>query len=167
VAGVYGKGTGVIAYLAAPLFSQIERRWNRELARLLAERVPGLTVILPQDFRIKGRYNDRKRFQLLFDRCVEAVSGADVVVAVLDGPDTDSGVSFEMGYAFAKDIPVVGVRTDFRQLQERGVNMMCSRACAEYVCRMSFGESVEDLAGDVARKIAAVARRKPPAARGE
>ncbi len=146
----------MIAYLAAPLFSQVERRWNREFADLLARRVSGLEVILPQDFRVEGRYNDRKRFQALFKKCIEALKSADVVVAVLDGADTDSGVAFEMGYAYASGLPVVGVRTDFRQSQERGVNLMCSRPCAQFVCRMSFNESIEDLARAVARKVVAV-----------
>ena len=150
----------MIVYLAAPLFSQVERRWNREFAGLLAERTPGLEVILPQDFRVRGRYNDRKRFTELFRKCIEAVRCADVVVAVLDGPDTDSGVAFEMGYAYASGVPVVGVRTDFRQSQERGVNLMCSRPCAQFVCRMSFNESIEELAAHVARKIVAAVRSK-------
>jgi nucleoside 2-deoxyribosyltransferase len=153
----------VIVYLAAPLFSQVERRWNRELAKLLSERIPDATVVLPQDFRVGGRYNDRRHLAALFRKCIEAVDSAHVVVAVLDGPDADSGVAFEMGYAYAKGVPVVGVRTDYRQSQERGVNLMCSRPCAEYVCRMSFGESVEALAEEVARKVLRAARpgRRP------
>ena len=150
----------MVVYLAAPLFSQVERRWNRELARLLAERVAGLEVILPQDFRIGGRYNDRSRLGELFQKCISALKSADVVVAVLDGADTDSGVAFEMGFAYASGIPVVGVRTDFRQSQERGVNIMCYRPCAAYVCQMSFNESIEDLAEEVARKVLAVARSR-------
>ncbi len=150
----------MIVYFAAPLFSQVERRWNREFAKLLEDRTPGLEVVLPQDFRVQGRYNDRKRFKELFRKCVEAVKSADVVVAVLDGPDTDSGVAFEMGYAYALGLPVVGVRTDFRQSQERGVNLMCSRPCAQFVCRMSFNESIEELSREVARKIVAAARSK-------
>jgi nucleoside 2-deoxyribosyltransferase len=149
----------MVVYLAAPLFSQVERRWNRELAKLLAQRVPDLTVALPQDFRVEGRFNDRKRLEALFERCIRGVESADAIVAVLDGPDTDSGVAFEMGYAHALGIPVIGVRTDFRQSQERGVNLMCSRPCAEYVCRMSFGESVEALADEVARKLVAAVGR--------
>ena len=148
------------AYLAAPLFSQVERRWNRDLARHVSALVPGLTITLPQDFKVEGRYNDRKRFEHLFAQCVGAIASADVVIAVLDGADCDSGVAFELGYAYAKGIPVVGVRTDFRQLQERGVNLMCSRSCAEFVCRMSFGESIEDLARDVARKIVALSKSR-------
>jgi nucleoside 2-deoxyribosyltransferase len=147
----------MVVYLAAPLFTQVERRWNRELARLLEERIDGLKVVLPQDCRVDGRYNDRRRLEELFTRCIEGVRAADVVVAILDGPDADSGVAFEMGYAHASGKPIVGVRTDFRQSQERGVNLMVSRPCAEFVCRMSFNESVEALADDVAKKIGAVA----------
>ena len=142
-------------YLAAPLFTQVERRWNRELARLLEERVSGLEVVLPQDYRVDGRFNDRQRMAELFRLCVEDVKAADALVAILDGPDADSGVAFEMGYAHAGGTPIVGVRTDFRQSQERGVNLMVSRPCAEFVCRMSFNESIEALADDVAKKIVA------------
>lgn len=148
-------------YFAAPLFAQHERKWNRELAGLLEERLKlhrklnadDVEVVLPQDFRDRGRYNDRKRLQVLFEKCIEAVRSADVVVACLDGPDVDSGVAFEMGYAHALGKPVVGVRTDFRQLQERGVNLMCSRPCVEYVCRMSFDEDPRHVADELARKV--------------
>lgn len=39
---------------------------------------------------------------------------ADVVLAVLDGPDVDSGTAAEIGWAAANRIPVVGWRSDFR-----------------------------------------------------
>jgi len=154
----------MLVYLAAPLFTQVERRWNRELARLLEERVEGLEVVLPQDYRVEGRFNDRQRLAELFRLCMKDVDRADTIVAILDGPDADSGVAFEMGYAHAQGKPIIGVRTDFRQSQERGVNMMVSRPCAEFVCRMSFNESVEALADDVAKKIAIVAGRADKAA---
>ncbi len=147
----------MVVYLAAPLFTQVERRWNRELARLLEERVEGLEVVLPQDYRVDGRFNDRQRLEELFTRCIEGVRAADVIVAILDGPDADSGVAFEMGYAHASGKPIVGVRTDFRQSQERGVNLMVSRPCTGFVCRMSFNEEIEPLADDVAKRIVAAA----------
>ncbi len=156
----------MVVYLAAPLFTQVERRWNRELARLLEERVDGLEVLLPQDYRVEGRFNDRQRLAELFRLCIGDVNRADVVIAILDGPDADSGVAFEMGYAYAQGTPIVGVRTDFRQSQERGVNLMVSRPCTEFVCRMSFNESVEALADDVAKKLAAVAGAAAPRSGG-
>ena len=37
-----------------------------------------------------------------------------MVVAILDGPDVDSGTEFEVGYACAKGKPVIGLKTDVR-----------------------------------------------------
>ena len=39
---------------------------------------------------------------------------ADAVLAVLDGPDVDSGTAAEIGWAAAHKTPIVGLRTDFR-----------------------------------------------------
>ena len=43
-----------------------------------------------------------------------AIDEADAVVAVLDGPDVDSGTAAEIGYAFARGKLIVGYRGDFR-----------------------------------------------------
>lgn len=39
---------------------------------------------------------------------------AAAVLAVLDGPDVDSGTAAEVGWAAASGLPVIGLRTDFR-----------------------------------------------------
>ena len=39
---------------------------------------------------------------------------ATAVLAVLDGPDVDSGTAAEIGWAAARQLPVIGLRTDFR-----------------------------------------------------
>jgi nucleoside 2-deoxyribosyltransferase len=39
---------------------------------------------------------------------------ATAVLAVLDGPDVDSGTAAEIGWAAAHRRPVIGLRTDFR-----------------------------------------------------
>lgn len=39
---------------------------------------------------------------------------ADVVVAVLNGPDVDSGVAWEIGFAYASKKPIVGIVDDTR-----------------------------------------------------
>ena len=43
-----------------------------------------------------------------------AIDRADGVVAILDGPDVDSGTAAEIGYAFARGKFIVGYRGDFR-----------------------------------------------------
>jgi nucleoside 2-deoxyribosyltransferase len=43
------------------------------------------------------------------------IRAADAVLAVLDGPDVDSGTAAEIGYAAALGKPVIGLRTDTRR----------------------------------------------------
>ncbi len=44
----------------------------------------------------------------------DALLSCDVVVALLDGAQVDDGTAWEIGYAYARGIPVIGLRTDFR-----------------------------------------------------
>ena len=147
-------------YLAAPLFSQVERLWNRKLAAGLEETLPECQVILPQDFRVGVRFNDRGQFRQLFRRCQEALRAADVVVAVLDGPDADSGVSYELGYAHALGKPIIGLRTDYRQQQEKGVNFMVSQACTSYLLELAFSEDTTAIVRKLAKKLCQVTQNK-------
>ena len=139
-------------YFAAPLFTQQERRWNRQVAEALAAELD-CEVTLPQDFARDGRKNDPRHFGEIFRFCLQGVERCDVVVAVLDGADADSGTAFEMGYAFALGKPVVGVRTDFRKQQERGTNIMLSRSCRAFVHVLSFNEDVGPLVRELAGKV--------------
>lgn len=49
---------------------------------------------------------------------VHLLERAEGVLAVLDGPDVDSGTAAEVGFAAARGIPIVGVRTDTRRSGE-------------------------------------------------
>jgi len=149
-------------YLAAPVFSQVERRHNRALAKKLSALLPRSEVVLPQDFRV-GRdgasFNDRRHLERVYRRCTEAMRGAEVILALLDGADADSGVAFEVGYARGLGKPVLGVRTDYRQLQEKGLNVMLSRGCSDVLCHFSFNESLDDLVALIVERIEKLAPR--------
>lgn len=147
-------------YLAGPLFTVQERIMNRVLAAKLTDALPGVEVLLPQDFKHDDRYNDARAFGFIFKGCIDGIDQSDIVVAWLDGPDSDSGTSFEVGYAYAKGIPVIGVRTDFRHNQERGVNVMLSRGCSAFVYRPSFDEDVNGLARSIAQAVRKVMKQK-------
>jgi len=136
---------------------------NRVLARGLEDALPGSSVLLPQDFKHDGRYNDSRAFGHIFKGCIASIDASECVVAWLDGPDADSGTCFEVGYAFAKGMPVVGIRTDFRLSQERGVNLMLSRACTAFVYRPSFDEDVSSLARSIAQAVKKVMKPRKPA----
>jgi len=114
-------------YLAAPLFSTAERRFNAWLSEMLADHF--FSVYLPQDAGEEGCCRTTEAQEEMFSRHCEALSRSDVVVAVIDGADADSGTSWEMGYAFARGIPVISVRTDFRRAgAHEHVNLMLEQS---------------------------------------
>jgi nucleoside 2-deoxyribosyltransferase len=99
-------------YLAGPLFTAAERRFNEELAKRLGH--AGHEVWLPQD-REKA-LTDRSASGLFLDD-VLGLDWAEAVVANLDGADPDSGTSWECGYAYKRK-PIIAFRTDIRSAGE-------------------------------------------------
>lgn len=114
-------------YIAGPLFTQAEIQFNAVLAQQLQQ--AGYSVYLPQD-ACAGLTDP----QALFEKCLDGLEGAAMVLVLLDGADADSGSCFEVGYAYAKQLPVVGVRTDFRGSGEHmGINLMLTHSCTHLV----------------------------------
>ena len=73
-----------------------------------------------------------------------AIDRCDLVVAILDGVDVDSGTAAEIGYAFAKGKRIVGYRGDFRLAADNEgstVNLQ-----VEYFIRRSGGAIVATIA---------------------
>jgi len=69
-----------------------------------------------------------------------AIDGVHGVVAVLDGPDVDSGTAAEIGYAFARGKPILGYRGDFRLSADNEVSVVNLQV--EYFIRESGGTIV-------------------------
>jgi hypothetical protein len=110
-------------YVAGPLFTHAEIQFNAALAKHLQS--ARYSVYLPQD-ACTGLTEPRS----LFDKCMEGLAGAAMILVILDGTDADSGSCFEVGYAYAKQLPIVGVRTDFRGSGEHmGLNLMLTHSC--------------------------------------
>lgn len=53
-------------------------------------------------------------------RNAAAIRDCELLVACLDGVDVDSGTASEIGYASARGITCLGLRTDLRETGERG-----------------------------------------------
>jgi nucleoside 2-deoxyribosyltransferase len=98
-------------YFAGPLFSAAERDWNATLAAAL--RGAGHEVYLPQE------QEPGLDAAGIFATDVAGIDWADGLIAIVDGPDPDSGTSWEVGYAYRKK-PIVLVRTDLRRNQWSG-----------------------------------------------
>jgi nucleoside 2-deoxyribosyltransferase len=140
-------------YLAGPLFTQAERRWLRELT--VGLRAAGHSVFLPQESDAPER-PDPLDPRAIFERNRAALEKCQVVLAVLDGPDADSGTAWECGYAAGLGRPVLAVRTDFRGGEDGGVNLMLRRSAALVVEHASTDERVEPLVAEIVRALAAL-----------
>jgi nucleoside 2-deoxyribosyltransferase/predicted secreted protein len=114
-------------YLAAPLFSAAERSYNTGIASLLRQNC--FSVHLPQDAGDDTATRGKQEHERLFQVNLAALADSDIVVAIIDGADADSGTSWEMGYAYARGKKVIALRTDFRQvgIDER-VNLMLEQS---------------------------------------
>src|SRR3990167_4653390 len=158
-----GKEIQVLTiYLAAPLFTHAEQRWNLELKTAIEKMSRGkASVTLPQVEAKKFIAGEKINFDGIVQACVEGLKTHAAVVAILDGADPDSGTSFEVGYAAAcrkiqSSIPVIiGVRTDSRASGEdskTGVNAMF-RLCDEIVYFPPFDLNIEKLAQKIIQAI--------------
>jgi nucleoside 2-deoxyribosyltransferase len=98
-------------YFAGPLFTTPERTWNAEVVTAL--RAAGHEVFLPQE------QEPGKDAAGIFATDVGGIDWADGLVAIMDGPDPDSGTCWEVGYAYGTRKALVLVRTDFRDLAGR------------------------------------------------
>ena len=114
-------------YLAAPLFSEAERLYNVHIAGLLKKNL--FEVCLPQDAGDDSAAREKNVQDRLFSANTKALEEADIVVAIIDGADADSGTAWEMGYAFARGKPVIALRTDFRCVgTSEKVNLMLEQS---------------------------------------
>ncbi len=147
-------------YLAGPLFTQAERAWNLGLADL--PRRAGYSVFLPQT-EVEAIAN--LDAATIFRVDLDGARSADVVVAVVDGADADSGTSFEVGLAYALGIPIVLVRSDFRSGGDAlpgqkldSVNLMLSEAATGLVAWTDPGGTLADLAAALVSTLAQLPR---------
>jgi nucleoside 2-deoxyribosyltransferase len=114
-------------YLAAPLFSEAERLFNASLARLLRDHL--FAVHLPQEAGDDSDMRDMREQERLFLLNKTELEDSDIIVAIIDGADADSGTAWEMGYAFAQGKPVIALRTDFRRVgHHEHVNLMLEQS---------------------------------------
>jgi len=86
----------------------------------------------------------------LFSLSLQSIDEADVVVAIFDGPDPDSGTAFECGVAWKSGKPIIGVRTDLRGGGDGGksVNLMLSESCADLVVVNAVADPSLDAVAD-------------------
>ena len=122
-------------YLAAPLFSEAQRTWNKSFSNGLLAAIgkrqfkTKTMIILPQELTIKPHYGSLAFAEEAYRKCICHLEYSTAVIAVLDGSQADDGTAFEVGYACAMNIPVIGIRSDPRPGEWNGCNIMLAIGC--------------------------------------
>lgn len=102
-------------YLANGLFSMGDRYVNEQLAKAIREAVPEIDLYLPQE---NAAINDKTAYansEIIAEADLSKLEKSDILIAVLDGVEIDSGVAAEIGAFSMLNRPIVGVFTDTRQ----------------------------------------------------
>jgi nucleoside 2-deoxyribosyltransferase len=145
----------MVVYFAAPLFTQAERVWNRRLSTALQKMGSEIKIFLPQEETKSAIDNGLPDFAQIQRICLGGIESCDVILAILDGSDSDSGTSFECGYAFARRKRIIGVRTDLRAGEDDGLNAMLRQSCTliHYRAFKDSEDDIEALAREIIEKI--------------
>lgn len=126
-----------LVYVAGPLFSQAEREFLEKMVDSLAQAAhldPVNHFFLPH--RDGGELGKGPTRTQIFNLDINTLKQAEIVVALLDGQDVDSGTCIELGYAHALRKKIFGIITDFRSYctndhEPQRPNLMVWGVCEE------------------------------------
>lgn len=103
-------------YFAAPLFSEADRDYNLKVYnRIRSVFGDKVQIYLPQ---LNDAINDKSAYA---DSIMIAladygyIKNSDILIALTDGAQTDVGVGIEVGLAYERKLPILGLYTDVRQ----------------------------------------------------
>ena len=126
---LFAGGARPRAYVASPLgFSEAGRPYYAErYLPALAEHVEPVdpwTLSLPAEFEAALEAGREHAFGLeVGARNADAIRGAQLLIAQLDGQEVDAGTASEVGYAAALGLPCVALRSDLRASGEPGMSV--------------------------------------------
>lgn len=103
------------AYLANGLFSIGDRLVNELIAKELRQAIPDIDLYVPQE---NDAINDKQSFAdslAIADADMERLQESDILIAVLDGIEVDSGVAAEIGVFSTYNRPIIALFSDVRQ----------------------------------------------------
>jgi deoxyadenosine/deoxycytidine kinase/nucleoside 2-deoxyribosyltransferase len=115
-------------YIAGPLFSHAERRFNIELNNMI--RSLGYETYFPQEDAglisemVERGLEVHQARDAIFERNRLAVMESDIVLFILDGRAPDEGACIEAGIGYALGKFCIGLKTDFRTCEPGGNNLM-------------------------------------------
>ena len=95
-------------YIAGPFFTDKERDFLKIVIEFVKKMFPDAELFIPMEHFIPNGENlsNNEWAEAVFKMDVEALNKCDRVVAAYLGLRSDTGTAWEIGYAYAKGIPV-------------------------------------------------------------
>lgn len=95
-------------YIAGPFFTDEERTFLKIVIESVKETFPNEKLFIPMEHFIPNGENlsNNEWAEAVFKMDVEALNKCDRVIAAYLGLYSDTGTAWEIGYAYAKGIPV-------------------------------------------------------------
>ena len=95
-------------YIAGPFFTDKEKAFLKIVIESVKEMFPNEELFIPMEHFIPNGENlsNNEWAEAVFKMDVEALNKCDRVVAAYLGLRSDTGTAWEIGYAYAKNIPV-------------------------------------------------------------
>ena len=117
--GVSEDKTDKRIYFAGPMFSKGEKDFNLKLVKVLEDH--GYEVFLPQRDGIEAALLEGKtaeeKLKIIFEKDVNEITKADILVMLIDGRVPDEGACIELGIAYANGKRCYGFKTDTRSVE--------------------------------------------------
>ena len=95
-------------YIAGPFFTDKERAFLKNLIRSVKKMFPNKELFIPMEHFIPNGENlsNNEWAEAVFKMDVEALNKCNHIIAAYSGLYSDTGTAWEIGYAYAKGIPV-------------------------------------------------------------
>lgn len=103
------------AYLANGLFGMGDRLLNDLISSEVRKAINGIDLYVPQE---NAEINDKSQYAdsiTIAKADMDKLRESDVLIAVIDGVEIDSGVAAEIGAFYMMDKPIFALYTDVRQ----------------------------------------------------
>ena len=148
-------------YILTKLYNINDRIMSLELCNFLDEQIHREALkgfnscFLPyRDSNEKVKDLKDKTFEIFKMDC-QSISNADVILGYVDGPTYDSGICFEIGYAYTKNVPIILLTSDYFKLLKNGklysISSLASTAAKIIHIRnnsrddLSYSDSLKDI----------------------
>lgn len=126
-------------YISAPLFNEMEIKFNETVSKFLEER--GFSTYLPQrdggedEMLLKDPKLWPETSKRVFDRDVSALRDSSALIMVMDGRVPDEGACVELGMAYAYGKICIGFQTDTRSFATGQNNLMLDHSFSYGIVR--------------------------------